>query len=176
MKRIALVLFIIFGVFGYIVFLSSSTTQNNSDYLRIHIRANSNLAVDQNVKYAVKNSLVDALFPIVANCKSKSELISEIENNKSYLEEVANNSLHKAKLDYCAQISVNSEYFPTRVYNNEITLKSGIYDALVVELGNAQGDNWWCIVYPPLCFMNVNYSKNINYQSRIVEMIKKFFS
>ena len=176
MKKVLVCLLVIFGVFGYFVFFNGQNIQNNNDYLRIHIRANSNLTVDQNIKYEVKNALVDELYDVVANADSKEGLILEIEKNKDNLEKVANNVLHKANTAYTAKISVNKEFFPTRVYNEDLTLTSGVYDALIVELGEAKGDNWWCIFYPPLCFMNVNYSKNTTYRSRIVEQIKKFFS
>ena len=178
MKKVIILSLVILSVFGYLFFFLHSNTTKNTEYLRIHIRANSNLTIDQNVKYEVKNALVDALYPIVAECTSKTQLMGKIEENKQNLEEVANNALHKANLNYNANIKLNSEFFPTRVYNNNITLLSGVYDALIVELGEAKGDNWWCIVYPPLCFMNINYGGNekITYKSRIVEQIKKFFS
>ena len=151
---------IVLSVFGYLFFFLSSNTTKNTEYLRIHVRANSNLTQDQDVKYEVKNSIVDALYPIVAKCTSKTQLMAEIDENKGGLEEVANKTLHNLNLSYNAKITLNSQFFPTRVYNNNITLFGGVYDALIVELGEAEGDNWWCIVYPPLCFMNVNYSKN----------------
>ncbi len=178
MKKILVICLLLISVTGYaFYFLNSNNTQNN-EYLRIHIRANSNLNIDQNIKYEVKNSLVNALYPIVANSNSKEDLMLKIDNNLNSLTEVANNTLHKAKLPYSAKINIKSEYFPTRVYNDNLTLNSGIYDALIVELGKAEGDNWWCVVYPPLCFINANYngSNKINYASRIFEKVKKFFS
>ena len=177
MKKVIIVFLIILSVVGY-AFFFLNTKENNCEYLRIHIRANSNLTIDQNIKYEVKNTIVDELYPIVANCNSKDELKKEIENNIEKLTNAVNSTLHKANLNYSANIKINSEMFPTRVYSSDLTLKSGIYDALIVELGQAQGDNWWCVIYPPLCFMNVNYggSEKIIYKSRIVEQIKKFFS
>ena len=70
------------------------------------------------------------------------------------------------------------EYFPLRVYNSSVTLQSGVYDALIVELGSAEGDNWWCVIYPPLCFMNVNYNgaNKTFFASRIMEQIRNFFN
>ncbi len=178
MKKLFIIVLVLLSVVGYALIFLNETNSQNSQYLRIHIRANSNLVIDQNVKYEVKNSLVDALYPIVANCNTKDELIENICDNIEELTEVANNSLHKAKMPYSAKISVKSEYFPTRVYNSDLTLNSGVYDALIVELGEAEGDNWWCVIYPPLCFMNINYSSSskATYSSRIIDMVKKFFS
>lgn len=178
MKKLLLIALIVVSAIGYLFFIGAQNqTQSNSEYLRIHIRANSNLAIDQDIKYEIKDELVQALYPIVANSESKQQLQQNIKNNTKQLTEIAQNCLHKANLNYTAKISLNSEYFPTRVYNANTVLESGVYDALIVELGEAKGDNWWCVIYPPLCFMNVNYncSENITFKSRIAELIRKFF-
>ena len=79
--------------------------------------------------------------------------------------------LSKNGFDYKSKVVVRNELFPTRVYDG-FTLEEGFYDALIVNLGNAQGDNWWCVVYPPLCFTG---SKTpIKYKSKILEIIKEF--
>ena len=71
---------------------------------------------------------------------------------------------------------IDKEKFPTRSYEN-VTLEEGVYDALIIELGSGKGDNWWCIVYPPLCFVNKSDvdAQNIQYQSYLIEIIKKYF-
>lgn len=177
MNKILIAVLVVISGIGYFMFAGASSQSANQDYLRIHIRANSNMVIDQDIKYEIKNQLVNALFPIVANSTSKSELINNIEQNTLLLTQVANNCLHKANLNYSAKVSVKSEYFPTRVYNANLTLESGVYDALIVELGKAEGDNWWCVIYPPLCFMNVNYNgtQNVTFKSRIKELIENFF-
>ena len=74
---------------------------------------------------------------------------------------------------YGARASIRQEQFPTRVYDG-VTLDAGVYDALIVELGTGAGDNWWCVVYPPLCFSGGN--GNVIYKSKIAEIIGKFFN
>ena len=179
MKKLLLIALVAVSVIGYLFFLGAQNqTQSNSEYLRIHIRANSNLTLDQDIKYQIKDELVQALYPIVANSETKQQLQQNLKDKTKQLTEIAQNCLHKANLTYTAKISLNSEYFPTRVYNSNTVLESGVYDALIVELGEAKGDNWWCVIYPPLCFMNVNYngSENITFKSRIAELIRKYFS
>ena len=157
-------------------FNTTKTSQNeNSKYLRIHIRANSNLEVDQNVKYIVKENVVDFLTPNLASCTTKQMAINTIETNKQQLINIANKTLSDNGFNYTANIKINNEYFPTRSYNN-VTLDSGFYDAVIVELGKAQGDNWWCVVYPPLCFTNFESGNNIIYKSKFLEIINKFFN
>ena len=71
---------------------------------------------------------------------------------------------------------MRSEYFPTRCYD-DVVLESGEYDSLIVELGSGTGDNWWCVAYPPLCFVNAtdDGTENVVYRSKLLEIIKSFF-
>ena len=81
----------------------------------------------------------------------------------------------KNGFNYVSNIKINNEYFPTRTYANT-TLESGYYDAVIIELGEAEGDNWWCVMYPPLCFVNKNENNmQIKYKSKIWEWINSLF-
>ena len=155
------------------------TTQasTNTDFLRIHIRANSNLSVDQRVKYEIKDEVVKTLIPIIANCKTKDEAIKSVRANFSVVEEVANELLNSKGFDYSAKAKLTSEYFPIRSYN-DVVLNSGVYDAVILELGEAKGNNWWCVVYPPLCFVEADYmdGATFKYKSKLVEIINNFFN
>ena len=169
-----LVLVILLGVF----FSSSQSIKidNSDDLLRIHIRANSNENIDQNIKFEIKDRFVEFLTPLVADCESKTEAICMIESKKNKLKDIADNILKQNGFDYKSNIVIKKEFFPTRIYES-YTVESGIYDAVIVELGDASGNNWWCVIYPPLCFTNFSYnSKNIVYKSKIMEIINKFFS
>ncbi len=169
MKKIGITL-ILLSIITLTLVASISFNSNSVEYLRIHIRANSNATIDQSVKYQVKNAIVDYLTPIVASCSSKEQTITEINKNKSQVEGVANKVLKNAGFDYTSRVAVRNELFPTRVYG-DFTLEEGFYDALIVELGKAEGDNWWCVVYPPLCFTG---TENIKYKSKILEIINHF--
>ena len=150
--------------------------KQNESYLRIHIRANSNLEIDQNVKYKVKDFVVDFLTPIIAECNSFEDVKLSLENNKTQIENVCNNVLKTEGFSYVASASITNEYFPTRAYGNYV-LESDFYDALVIELGEASGDNWWCVVYPPLCFLDAKNLdlEGVKYKSKLVELINNFF-
>lgn len=142
-------------------------------YLRVHIRADSNLEKDQTVKYLVKDGIVNFLTPLLASASSKEQAESIISENLTKIEKVADDILLKNGFLYKSKAKLNNEYFPTRVYDN-YTLISGYYDALILELGSGKGDNWWCVVYPPLCFVNENTS--YVYKSKLLEIIDKFFN
>lgn len=145
------------------------------DYLRLHIRANSNMAVDQNVKYEIKNVVVEFLTPVFSNVKSKADAIQIVENNRIKLKNLCDKVLKENNFNYVSNVKINNEYFPTRHYQNT-TLQSGFYDAVIIELGEADGDNWWCVMYPPLCFVN-NFENNmqIKYKSKILEWLSNLF-
>lgn len=153
----------------------SVSESENDQYLRIHIRANSNSDVDQEVKYQIRDKVVDYLTPYIANCSTKEEMERVISNNLLGINAVCDAVLREKGFDYVANSKVCNEYFPTRTYG-ELTLEQGYYDALIVELGEAQGNNWWCVVYPPLCFVNAKEidGKNFRYKSKIVELIKQW--
>ncbi len=169
----ALSIFFMIGCMGLNFQNNSSTT--NADYLRLHIRANSNLEKDQDVKYKVKNKVLDVLTKDVSNIKSKTELENYILNSKNRLQGVVDNVLKENGFNYISNIIIKNEYFPTRTYNN-VTLNSGFYDAIIIELGKAEGNNWWCVAYPPLCFVYESSNLgNITYKSKLYELIKKFF-
>lgn len=173
MKKICISL-----VFLFIIFLTAgckwesygTETKDNNEFLRIHIRANSNSELDQNIKYRVKDSVVNYLTPFIARCQTKNDAQVVITQKAKTLEYIVDEILKNGGFNYSSRIIVKNEKFPTRVYG-EFTLESGYYDAVIVELGEATGDNWWCVVYPPLCFTS---GENLRYKSIILEIIAEF--
>lgn len=159
---------IILAVTGFAL----NKTQTHNEYLRIHIRADSNQAQAQSVKYEVKNAVVDFLTPIIANVTTKEQAEALLKSNLKKIENVADSVLKKHGFDYTSKASIKVEEFPTRVYG-EYTLEQGFYKALIIELGSGKGDNWWCVVYPPLCFTGTNTL--YCYKSKIYEIIENFF-
>lgn len=162
---IAVSILVIFGIFS---------KQNKQEYIRIHVRANSNLDIDQNIKYQIKDEIVSYLIPEIANCETRDEFVLMINQNLEKIEQIANEILNKNGFPYGANVKFCKENFPTRSYDG-VVLESGIYDSIIVELGTAKGDNWWCVVYPPLCFVS-NKSQDILYKSRILEILKSILS
>lgn len=151
------------------------TAEVEYDYLRLHIRANSNSEIDQNIKYEIKDELVEFLTPYFCNVTSKNEAIEIVNNLKEKMSEICVEVLRKNGFNYSANVKINNEYFPTRTYSNT-TLESGYYDAVIVELGEAVGDNWWCVMYPPLCFITRENQTEITFKSKIAEWFKSLFN
>lgn len=173
MKKVLSMVMLLFC--GLTCFMGCGKNEDQS-YLRIHIRANSNLSVDQNIKYLVKDEVVNFLAPLISEATSFEDVKQMLENSKLEIESVCNNVLKNNGFCYTANAKIATEYFPTRAYGQHV-LQSDFYDALIIELGNASGDNWWCVVYPPLCFLNATElnSSNIKYKSKLVEIVNNFF-
>ena len=167
-KKCCISFFILAIIILLIVFGNKSSTQ--TEYLRLHIRANSNTAIDQNIKYEIKDLVVEYLTPKVSKCYSKSDAKKMLNENLSGINRVIDEFLAQKGFNYSSSVQILSENFPTRVYE-DVTLEAGIYDALIINLGSGTGDNWWCVVYPPLCFTD---TKNVVYRSLILDIIEKF--
>ena len=156
---------------GFTGVFSTAQTAQTAEYLRIHIRANSNETQEQAVKYLVRDELVAYLTPLVAEYETKQEAVSGVKSRLDTLKAIAESVLQRNGFSYGARASVRTEAFPTRVYG-EYTLPAGEYTSLIVELGSGQGDNWWCVVYPPLCF--AGGQGYIVYKSKIAEIITQW--
>ena len=173
MKKICIsfliVAIIILSGLGLNLYEKPTTTE----YLRIHIRADSNEKDAQAVKYAVKDAVVSYLAPYIAECDTKKKAEEMLSKRLGGVEEVANRVLSANGFTYKSSASVKTERFPTRFYQN-LCLESGDYRALIINLGSGEGDNWWCVVYPPLCFSGDRVS--YVYRSKIKDVIDEFFS
>ena len=172
MKKL-LVLVLIFTAIAATVILAAGAqnAQAENDYLRIHVRANSNEQIDQSVKYIVKDEVVKFITPYAARCTDKQTAMEVIGGILPEIEKVCDRVLKQNGFNYTSRASVRAENFPTRVYG-DLTLESGIYDALIIELGTGTGDNWWCVIYPPLCF--TSGTADVQYRSVIMDIINKF--
>ena len=154
-----------------IIILFCPLQTNEQQYLRIHIRANSNSVLDQNVKYKVKDEIVDFLIPYLSQAKNFGEAKKIVKQNFDNIESVANSVLERDGFSYKSSAKLENEYFPTRVYD-DIVLEEGNYDALIVNLGSGEGNNWWCLIFPAYCFTKSSNSDKVEYISLIWEIIK----
>jgi len=173
MKKILAVLAVLAAIIATIAIVGNQKSEEvQTDYLRIHVRANSNSQTDQSIKYIVKDEVVKFITPYAAQCTDKQTAMEIIEGILTQIERVCDRVLASHGFNYKSKASVRSEQFPTRVYG-DLTLESGLYDALIIELGSGTGDNWWCVIYPPLCF--TSGSADVRYRSAIYDIINKFF-
>ena len=171
MKKLLFALLIVILFFG----LTGCSSANAQDCLRIHIRANSNTVCDQQIKYQIKDKVVDFLTPLLADATDKTKAKQIVIQNQQNICKIADDLLKDNGFDYKSSSTVQKEFFPTRSYDNFV-FEQGEYDALIVNLGSGVGDNWWCVVYPPLCFVGGELTgNNLVYKSKLQEIISRFF-
>ncbi len=174
MKKFLIVIALILAVAATVFIVNANKTESTeayADYLRIHVRANSNSDEDQKVKYEVKDEVVKFITPYVKECVDKDKAMEVMKGLLPEIEKVCDKALRERGYTYGARANIREEKFPTRVYG-DLTLDEGVYDALIVELGTGTGDNWWCVIYPPLCFTSA--SADVEYRSVIADIINKF--
>ena len=138
-----------------ISYAENVSTDIAESVFRLHILANSDSKEDQELKIKVRNSLLDYMNSLCSNCKSKEEAIILVEQNKEKFREIALNTVKENGYNYDVKINIGNFQFPTKNYG-DISLPAGFYDALRVEIGEAKGQNWWCVMFPPLCFVDIS--------------------
>ncbi len=120
--------------------------------LRLHILANSDSDEDQALKLKVRDAVIAYAKELFVDTENKEQAMAQAQQRLSALEQVAEQTLRENGCTHRVKASVDHTFFPTKEYDNGTRLPAGFYDALRLEIGQAKGRNWWCILYPPLCF------------------------
>ena len=139
------------------------------DSIRFRIISNSNNELDIKEKLELKSYLEDILFDMINGASTKEEANNIIVNNVEQIDKSVNRFL-KDK-DY--KISYGRNYFPKKIFKG-VVYEEGYYDSLVITIGNGEGENWWCSLFPPLCLIDENTS-DVEYKfyvARIIESLK----
>ena len=147
---ISLMLFLMFSAISYVQAVSANL-QNS--VFRLHVLANSDSSEDQELKLKVRDSLINYMNQFSFN--SKEEALSFVSSHLENFTNIAENTIKESGYSYPVSIEVGNFDFPTKSYG-DISLPAGNYNALRVKIGNANGHNWWCVMFPPLCFVDVN--------------------
>ena len=167
MKKIIVCLFIV----TVLVLVNKEETKIliPEDAIRFRIIANSNSFEDQKEKIEIRNELEPIIGDILTNSTTKEETKTEINNNLYKI----NHVIDKFNTTYDVNYGLN--FFPEKNYKG-VTYKEGNYESLVITLGDGLGDNWWCVLFPPLCLLEANETNydDITYTSYIQELIKKY--
>lgn len=160
MKKILNLGLLIFLLFLYVFisarsYVSAVSTNLSNAVFRLHVVANSDTAEDQALKLQVRDALLNFMNDICANCSTKEEAIAIAQLHQAEFEEIAIKTILDNGYDYSVKINIDTFYFPTKNYG-DISLPAGLYDALRVEIGEAKGQNWWCVMFPTLCFIDIS--------------------
>lgn len=159
-KKLKPYIILITLLFVYVIISAQSYTSAVSldlskSVLRLHVLANSDSEEDQALKLKVRDNLLQYMNSVCSDCTSKSEALRIANENKDVFQKIAENTIKENGYNYDVNIKINNFYFPTKTYG-DISLPAGYYDALRVEIGEAKGQNWWCVMFPSLCFIDVS--------------------
>lgn len=121
--------------------------------IRFHVIANSDNEKDQSLKLKVRDAILDYLYPYMNKSQSLSETRSIIKNNLEKVQDIAGEVIKKNNYNYNVKVTLSRENFPEKQYG-DIVLPQGNYEAFRVIIGSGEGHNWWCVMFPPLCFVD----------------------
>lgn len=173
--------FLIGTLIAVLIFSNSyaNTTQNQiaEEVIRFHVLANSDEAFDQELKILVKNEVITMLENELSSSTSleetKSLILSNLHNNK--IIEKAEEIVKSKGYNYEISAYISEEYFPTKTYG-DITLPAGIYECLKIDIGEARGQNWWCVMFPPLCFLDIAVTEVDEISEKDKELFKEILT
>lgn len=124
--------------------------------VRFHVVSAGDSEYEQSIKLLVKNSVLDLLSEKLANVSSKEETLEIIEELTPQITSLAQSILRENNCDASVTAGIEDAFFPVKTYG-DLTLPAGEYTALKIVLGEGEGTNWWCVLYPPLCFVDATY-------------------
>lgn len=148
---IIFILFLLYFIFNSISYSYSISNDLEKNLFRLHIIANSDSEEDQNLKLYVRDNIINYLKKY--QFSNKNELINFLNEHSAELNEVIKSSIVQKGYNYSFTIEIGNSFFPQKKYEN-IILPSGYYDGLKIKIGKAEGKNWWCVLFPPMCLIN----------------------
>ncbi len=159
MKKSVMAICIGFLLAVSVVCSAGQTSRTISEgVIRLHIRANSNTPEDQQLKLKVRDKILKEARKIAQDTHSTEDAQKVIVQNLTLLEDTARNEIQKNGYDYTVNANFGKSKFPTKTYGN-LTLPAGTYKALTIDIGSGKGENWWCVMFPPLCFTEEAFAK-----------------
>lgn len=142
--------------------------------IRLRVIPNSNNLLDQEMKAKVKEYLEKNLYKNFANVDDIDEARTIINNNIPKIEEDIIIIFNENNYDMNFKVKYGNNYFPKKEYKG-ITYEEGYYESLVVEIGEAKGDNFWCVLFPSLCLLETEETTEVEYKLGVLELINKIF-
>ena len=175
MKK-TIILILLIGIFY--VFISDALAKNlmiPENAIRIRIIPNSNSAFDQDVKGKVKDKLEITMYDLLKDAESSEEAKEIIKNNLELVDKDVKNILSDENYNKGYKINFGMNYFPSKEYKG-VKYEEGYYESLVITLGKGEGDNWWCVLFPPLCLIEGEEDTEVEYKSIVMEILDKYLS
>lgn len=155
-----------------VLFNKNEYVEIPSTSIRVRVIANSNKSEDQDKKIIIKSAIEKVFKNLLSEVKDYDEADEKIVSNEQLLRQSIDNIIEENKLDTSYKASYGYNYFPEKTYGN-VKYKSGLYKSYVVTLGEGEGDNWWCVLYPPICLVDEN-TDEYNYHFLIKDILEKY--
>lgn len=174
MRKIILIILAIISIYTISNVVKAEELVIPDTAIRLRVIPNSNSTFDQNMKQKVKTYLEDNVYTMFSNVNSIEEARETINKQLPNIESDIKNIFIENNYDMNFKINYGLNYFPEKSYKN-ITYKEGYYESLVVEIGKAKGDNWWCVLFPTICLLDKNVDDDVEYKLKVVELIEKIF-
>lgn len=144
-----------------------------NEAIRIRVLANSNSDYDQKIKREVSESLQQSMYHLLKNTKGIDEARKVIEENLDEIDHNVKATLTRLDYDLGYEINYGLNYFPNKEFHG-VTYEEGYYESVLVTLGSGEGDNWWCVLFPPLCLLEAEESEDVEYKFFVQEMFEKY--
>ena len=170
------ILSIILVIIVYVV-ISNVVVANNlipDDAIRVRVIANSNSDYDQKIKYDVKDIIENDMYNILDNVDDLDIARDKINSNLNYVYSDIDKYLKDNNYNLGFDINFGYNYFPKKEFKG-VTYKDGYYESVVVTIGEGNGDNWWCVLFPPLCLIEAEDNTDLEYTSLVKEIIDNYF-
>ena len=142
--------------------------------IRVRVIASSNDKYDQEVKMNVKDIVTKDMYDVMNNVDSIERARESITNNIPTLSKDIDKYLKGINYNTNYDINFGYNYFPKKIYKG-VEYKEGMYESLVVTLGNGEGNNWWCVLFPPICMIEAEESTDVEYTTMVKEIMNKYF-
>lgn len=144
----------------------------SGDLVRIHILAHDDSTEQQNIKLHVRDAILEAFTPLLGQAQSGEEAARMVQEHLDDALDIAQEAAREMGFDRDVQVEFGVFDFPERVYGNQV-VPAGEYQALRILLGDAKGKNWWCVMYPPLCFSGEDYEGEVRFESSLAKWFQK---
>lgn len=172
MKKLLIVIVIV--ICGYVFMnVHAETLMIPDEAIRMRVLANSNSEYDQTVKKQVSVELQKSMYHLLKNTKGITQAREVIQNHMGEIEASVKATLTRLDYDKGYEINYGMNYFPNKEFHG-VTYEEGYYESVLVTLGSGEGDNWWCVLFPPICLLEAEESEEVEYKFFVKELLEQY--
>ncbi len=172
LSLVLLIISIVYIIHPYIIDKDTHVDGYKDKVIRFHVKANSDTEEDQALKLKIRDEILKETKTQFEGSESIEDTRTMVEANLNNIKSIAQEVIAREGKDFSVDVSFGQKSFPTRKYGN-ITFPSGEYETLQVNIGEGQGKNWWCVMFPPLCFVDMGHGNANNIEQDLKETLNE---